>query len=85
MQEACMIKDRNEAFMSMDKEKIMSYCEKYGITIPEDETIFWASVHKTVCNLYLSGNSPISIEQYNKSHDWLIAHNYNPLIIGGEE
>lgn len=81
------IKDRNNAFASMDKEKILAYCKKYDVTIPEDEEVFWAGVHKTVCNLYLLEESPISKEQYDKSYDWLIEHGYSPLIsnIGGEE
>lgn len=81
------IKDRNETFASMDKDKILAYCKKYDITIPEDENVFWVGVHKTVCNLYLLENSPISIEQYNRSYDWLEEHGYSPLIndIGGDE
>ena len=79
------IKDRNEAFTSMNKEKLLAYCEKYGIAIPEDETTFWAGVHKSVCNLYLLENSPISIEQYNKSYDWLKEHGYSPSVTGGDD
>lgn len=80
------IKDRNEAFASMDEEKIRAYCAKYDIAIPEESNeIFWAGVHKTVCNLFLLENSPISVEQYNKSYDWLIEHGYHPSIINDEE
>ena len=79
------IKDRNEAFISMDKDKIIAYCEKYKVFIPEDENVFWAGVHKAVCNLFLLEDSPISIEQYNKSYEWLVAHGYSPLITGGEK
>lgn len=79
------IKDRDKAFSSMDKEKILAYCKKYDIQIPEDEDVFWAGVHKTVCNLFLLENSPISIEQYNKSYDWLTEHGYSPSIMGGEK
>lgn len=79
------IKDRDEAFTSMDKDKILAYCKKYGVHIPENEEVFWAGVHKTVCNLFLLEDSPISIEQYNKSYDWLIEHGYTPNIVGGDE
>lgn len=81
------IKDRNEAFTSMDKDKILAYCEKYKIQIPEDETDFWAGVHKVICNLFLLVDSPISIEQYNKSYEWLVTHGYSPSITdtGGEK
>lgn len=81
------IKDRNEAFISMDKEKIIAYCKKYEITMPEEENDFWAGVHKVICNLFLLEDSPISIEQYNKSYEWLATHGYSPLITdtGGEK
>lgn len=78
------IKDRNEAFASGDKEKILTYCKKYGVTIPENEEIFWAGIHKAICNMYLLEDSPISIEQYNKSYDWLNEHGYSPSVMGGE-
>ena len=79
------IQDRNEAFVSMDKEKILTYCKKYKIEVPEDEEIFWVGVHKAVCNLFLSENSPISLEQYNESYEWLTKRGHTPLIIGGEK
>ena len=80
------IKDRNEAFASMDKDKIIAYCKKYRITIPDDENVFWAGVHKIICVLYSSDHSSISKEQYDKSYEWLASHGYNPtMIIGGEE
>lgn len=74
------IQDRNEAIASVDKEKILAYCKKYKIKVPEDEEVFWAGVHKAVCNLFLSENSPISSEQFNKSYDWLTERGYTPLI-----
>lgn len=74
------IKERNEAFASMDKEKIIAYCKKYKVFIPEDEEVFWAGVHKTICNLFLLEDSPISITQYNDSYDWLTQRGYSPSI-----
>lgn len=76
------IKDRNEAFISGDEEKIKAYCEKYGIEIPENEEIFWAGVHKSICNLFLVESNGITIEQYDKSYNWLIDHGYTPTIFG---
>lgn len=76
------LKDRNEAFTSGDEKKIRAYCEKYHIDIPENEEIFWAGVHKTICNLFLVESSKITLKQYNKSFDWLVDHGYNPSIIG---
>lgn len=79
------IKDRDEAFASGDIEKVKAYCEKYDIEIPEDENIFKAGMHKAICNMYLMPDSKISLEQYNRSYEWLIANGYTPSIVGGEE
>ena len=81
------IKDRNEAFLSKDKDKILAYCEKYNIKFPEDEEAFWAGVHKAICNLFLIEDSPVSIDQYNESYDWLVDRGYSPSInkAGGEK
>lgn len=74
------IQDRNEAIASVDKEKILAYCKKYKIKVPEDDEVFWAGVHKAVCNLFLLENSSINSEQFNKSYDWLTERGYTPLI-----
>lgn len=79
------IQDRNEAFSSMDETKIRAYCKKYKIKLPDDEEIFWAGVHKAICNLFVIPDSPISQEQYNKSYDWLKEHSYSPSVMGGGE
>ena len=75
-----LIEDRNEAFASGDIDKIKAYCKKYKIEIPEDEEVFLAGVHKSVCNLYLLDDSPVTLEQFNKSFDWLNEHSYSPSI-----
>ena len=72
------IKERNEIFASLDKKRILAYCKKYNVHIPEKEEIFWAGVHKVVCNLFLEEDTTISAEQYNKSYDWLKEHGYTP-------
>ena len=74
------LKDRDEAFASMDENKIRAYCKKYHIDIPENEELFWAGVHKAVCSLFLNVNTKITIQQYNKSFDWLVQHGYRPEI-----
>jgi len=75
------IKERNEVFASCDKKKILEYCEKYNIEVPKNEDLFWAGVHKVICNLYLKGDVPINTDQYYKSEEWLKDHGYSPLII----
>ena len=78
-------KERYEVFSSMDEKMIKEYCKKHNIDVPENEEIFWSAVHKVICNMYLSGNSPISAEQYNKSYNWLIANGYTPYINDEDE
>ena len=72
-------KERNEAFASMNKDKIIAYCKKYDIYIPEDENVFWAGVHKTVCYLFLLKNTPINTDQYLYSYHWLKRNGYIPF------
>lgn len=79
------IKDRNDAFASGDIEKVKAYCEKYEIEIPENENIFKAGMHKAICNMYLMPDSKISLEQYERSYEWLIANGYTPSVMGGEK
>lgn len=82
-----LVKERDEAFASCNEKKIRAYCKKYGIKIPEDEEIFWAGVHKAICNLFLNVDTKVTIQQYNKSYDWLVEHGYSPNIDnnGGEK
>ena len=76
------INDRYEAMLSLNKDKIIEYCNKYNIPVPLDEDVFWAGVHKSICNLYFSKNTKVSLEQYTKSYDWLQKHGYNAFING---
>ena len=79
------IKDRNEAFASGNEEKVREYCRKYDIEIPTDDEIFKAGMHKSICNMYLMPDSKISLEQYERSYNWLIANGYTPSVMGGEK
>lgn len=74
------VKERNEALLSLEKEKIIKYMDKYNIKYPEDEETFWAGVHKSICNLFLVPRNEISLEQFNKSYNWLEKNGYSPEI-----
>ena len=78
-------KDRDEALASGDPDKMKAYCKKYDINIPEDENIFLAGMHKAICNMYLMSNSKISLDQYERSYNWLMANGYTPSVTGGEK
>lgn len=46
------VRRRNEAFFSFDKEKILSYCDDYGISLPSHSSdVFWGAVAKAVLNI----------------------------------
>jgi len=41
-----MVKDRDEALLSLDEKKIRAYAAKYGVTMPTGWHSFWGGVHK---------------------------------------
>lgn len=65
-------KDMEEAFLSLDKEKIRSYMKKYGIEDePENELVFWAGVHKCITAL-----KDVPEEKKMMSRIWLYSHGF---------
>lgn len=69
------VKERNEALLSLDKDKILAYCKKYGAPIPKNETVFWAGIHKAILGL-----NAATQEQKEKSAAWLVEHGFKPEI-----
>lgn len=69
------IKERDEALLSLDKEKITKFLRKCGTPVPENETVFWAGVHKAICHL----NSANAGQKLN-SMIWLANHGFKPDI-----
>lgn len=74
------IKERDEALLSLDKEKITKFAKKHGVPIPKDETAFWAGVHKAIWNL-----NSANAEQKLNSMMWLTNHGFSPDIYGGKD
>ena len=69
------VKERDEAFLSLDKKKIMKFCRRWHICLPDNETVFWCGVHKVIVNI----NSATE-EQKRKSYEWLKEHGFSPEI-----
>ena len=69
------VKERNEALFSLDKEKLLNYCKKYDIPIPENELVFWAGVHKARL-----GVTSLCDEKKQESIEWLNEHGFKPYI-----
>jgi hypothetical protein len=67
------VKDRNEAFLSMDEQKIKKFLSEYSIEIPNDPEEFWLVVHKTIC---LITDAPEDLKA--QSAAWLYEHGSTP-------
>ena len=74
------IKERDESLLSLNKQKITKFLNKYGVPIPKDEVVFWAGVHKAIWNL----NSANADQKLN-SMMWLTEHGFSPDIYGGKD
>ena len=70
------VKDRNEALLSLDKDKIIAYCRKYNVPIPDNEIVFWAGVHKGIIAM-----DSVPDEKKIESANWLIEHGFSPYIV----
>ena len=69
------VKERNEALFSLDRKTIEKHFGKCGIAIPENETLFWATVFKCICNIT---NAPD--ELVITAEKWLMMHGMSPCI-----
>ena len=69
------VKERNEALFSLDRTAIEKHFGKCGIAIPENETLFWATVFKCICNIK---NAPD--ELVITAEKWLMMHGMSPRI-----
>ena len=72
---AQFVKERNEALLSLDRNKIERYAKKYGVALPSNDEAFWRGVHKAICNI-----TNIPFEMRQRSADWLLEHGSTPEI-----
>lgn len=70
------VKERNEALFSLDKEKIKAFSEKWNIPFPQNETVFWAGIHKAIVH-----TTAATQEQRDNSIKWLIDHGFSLDIV----
>lgn len=65
------VKERNEALLSLDKDRILAYMKKYQVNLPADsDKVFWASVHKAI----LAISAPE--DKKEQSRKWLREHGF---------
>lgn len=76
------VKERNDALLSLDENKIDAYMKKYNPRFkkPENKKVYWASIHKSICNLFLVESNDITLEQYERSYKWLSENGFSPII-----
>ena len=65
------IRDRNDAFLSLNARRIVAHCRRYGIAVPDNPTIFWAGVHKARMLIVT-----LPLREREQSRDWLLAHGF---------
>ena len=63
---AKMIRDRNEALLSLDENTIKAYCKKWEVPLPDNEQEFWEGVH--VARIQVK-NFPEKVKR--ESYAWL--------------
>ena len=64
------------------KKKIDAYMKKYNPNVkkPENKEVYWAGIHKSICNLFLVPENNITIEQFMRSSEWLDKHGFGASI-----
>lgn len=67
--------DQADALLSLNKQRILDYCNKRGIPLPDNELSFWAGVHKAIYLLPVA-----SAEQKEASKQWLLSHGLSTNI-----
>lgn len=65
------VKDRDEALLSLDKDKILAFYKKYGLPYSKKEKIFWATVYKCIYHINASTE-----KQKAEAEAWLIENGF---------
>lgn len=74
-------KERNEALLSLDEQKIRAYARHWGVVLPpsEDPEMFWIAVHKARVHL-----KALPKAERDKSAQWLHERGYSTGILGAK-
>ena len=67
------LRERNEALLSLDRKKIDIYAKKYEVSMPKNETAYWAGIHKARLAV-----TEFSDDVKEVSKKWLIEHGLKP-------
>mgnify|MGYP000884839263 CR=1 FL=1 len=63
--------ERNKALCSLNEEKILSFCRKYGVYHPHSDLEFWKSVHEARISIK---DIPESAKEVSRK--WLSSHGF---------
>lgn len=69
------LRERDTALFSLDKNKIIAYMIKYGVSMPKNEEVFWIGVHKSIVNI-----TTAPPEVVERSKKWLHDRGYSEDI-----
>lgn len=75
-----MVKERDAALLSLDKERILAFYRKYNGEVPatlQNDSMFWISTHKAI-----TADLNLPIEFRRKSKAWLAERGYRSLDDG---
>lgn len=72
------VKERDEALLSLDKDKILAYMHHYGVPVPKSNVVFWAGIHKA----RIASNG-IPEDEKEKSRAWLTERGFSTTFGGG--
>ena len=74
---AAFVVERDEVFLSMDRQRILDFYTRYEIPRPSSEEVMWASVHKA-----RTGNRNLPMEARSESKRWLLERGYSSFDDG---
>lgn len=75
---AAFKRERNEALLSLDEQKLRAFHRKWNETeLPDNMTVFWDAIHKAI-----TGCLDLPIEFRRKSKVWLDEHGFKSFDDG---
>lgn len=65
------VKERDEALLSLDKEKIIAFYKRYNVPYAKKDKVFWATVYKCIFHINAS-----TAQQKLNAECWLIENGF---------
>ncbi len=69
------VEERDAVIFSLDRARIERYMKKRGLAIPSDDTVFWAGIYKSICNI-----TTAPPELVTQAKAWLYQHGMSPRV-----